>query len=203
MKLYKSLTQIIFTTFLFLVTQAIVAQDDVVAGKKTFNTRCAACHSVAKKMVGPALKNVDERHTIDWIVNFVHSSQAVIKSGDTAAVRLFKENNQIVMPDHADLSATAIKNVIAYIKEESLKTAGTKEIKIVENYKPYKGETSAWHKIVYLDLPGEHKPITSSDTFFWGVLTFGIGIFIAALLLFVKIGDMGDVIIDAIKRKKK
>ncbi|GLB52262.1 hypothetical protein NBRC110019_13010 [Neptunitalea chrysea] len=203
MKIYKSLTQLIFITLFILATHSISAQDDAVAGKKTFNTRCAACHSVAKKMVGPALKNVDERHTEEWIINFVHSSQTVIKLGDVEAVRLFKENNQVVMPDHPDLTATDIKNVLTFIKEESTKVGAKKELKIVENYEPYKGESSAWHKIVYLDVPGDHKPVTKDDTFFWGVLTFSILIFVGALLLFVKIGDMGDVIIEITKKKKQ
>jgi len=55
---------------------------------------------------GPALAGVDKRHSIDWIINFVHSYQLL---------------NGTVMPDHPDLSSDDIKSVVAFIKDESLK----------------------------------------------------------------------------------
>jgi cytochrome c551/c552 len=88
-------------------------------GKVIFLSRCAACHNINKVLTGPALSGVDQRHTIDWIVNFVHSSQSVINGGDQAAVALFEKFNRIRMPDHRDLSADNIKNIVAYIKTES------------------------------------------------------------------------------------
>ncbi len=88
-------------------------------GKNIFTTRCAACHNVNKIMVGPALGGIDQRRPIEWIVNFVHSSQSVVKSGDAYAVALFEKFNKVPMPDHADLTAANIKNVIEYIKFES------------------------------------------------------------------------------------
>jgi len=90
-------------------------------GKNIFNTRCMACHKIDKDFAGPALANVDKRHTIDWIVKFVHSSQAVVKSGDTSAIALFSKFNGTIMPDHPDLSEENIKSIIEYIKVESTK----------------------------------------------------------------------------------
>ena len=56
---------------------------------------------------------------MDWIIKFVQSSQGVIKSGDKEATALFAKFNNIPMPDHGDLSADNIKNIVAYIKGES------------------------------------------------------------------------------------
>lgn len=67
------------------------------AGRALFTNRCAACHNVNKTLTGPALAGVDGRHTIEWIINFVHSSQTVIKSGDKEAVTLFEKFNKITM----------------------------------------------------------------------------------------------------------
>ena len=56
-----------------------------------FSSRCASCHNVNKVVVGPALAGVSDRHTEDWIIHFVHSSQSVIKGGDTAAIALYEK----------------------------------------------------------------------------------------------------------------
>lgn len=95
-------------------------------GKNIFITRCIACHKIDKDFAGPALANVDKRHTIDWIIKFVHSSQTVIKNGDTSAVALFSTFNRTVMPDHPDLTDQDIKSVVEYIKVESIKVVNAK-----------------------------------------------------------------------------
>lgn len=103
----------------FLLTLVAQAAPPVEEGKSIFTARCAGCHSVHKILTGPALAGVDQRHTIDWIINFVHSSQTVIKKGDPQAVALFAKFNRIPMPDHPDLSAGQIKNIVEFIKTEA------------------------------------------------------------------------------------
>ena len=88
-------------------------------GKAIFTTRCASCHNVNKILTGPALAGVHERHSIDWIINFVHSSQTMVKKGDKAAVALFEKFNKFPMPDHPDLTTDNIKNIVDYIKTEA------------------------------------------------------------------------------------
>ncbi len=88
-------------------------------GKSIFTARCAACHNVNKAMTGPALAGIEERRSIDWIVKFVVSSQALVKSGDKDAVAVFEKFNKIPMPDHADLTADHIKSIVEYIKSEA------------------------------------------------------------------------------------
>lgn len=88
-------------------------------GKNLFMTRCASCHNVHRVLTGPALSGVDQRRSIDWIINFVHSSQTVVKSGDQYAMALYEKFNKVPMPDHADLTTDNIKSIVEFIKVES------------------------------------------------------------------------------------
>ena len=92
---------------------------DAEEGKKLFQARCASCHNVHKKLTGPALAGVDTRRTEDWIIRFVKSSQSMIKTGDAAALAIFNEYNQVVMPDHPDLNDEQVRSIIAFVKAEA------------------------------------------------------------------------------------
>ncbi len=110
----------IMISVLTLVTVLYVfSMPPVDDGKKIFMSRCASCHNVNKVVLGPALAGVTDRHSEDWIIKFVHSSQTVIKGGDKAAVTLYEKFNKIPMPDHPDLSTENIQGILTYIKSES------------------------------------------------------------------------------------
>jgi cytochrome c2 len=97
--------KIVISAFGLLLTLCVFSIPPVEEGKALFTTRCASCHNVNKVVVGPALAGVSERHTEDWIVHFVHSSQTLIKGGDKPAIDLYEKFNKVPMPDHTDLSA--------------------------------------------------------------------------------------------------
>ena len=140
-------------------------------GKLIFSTRCGNCHNVNKMVVGPALAGVDQRHSIDWIVKFVQSSQTMIKSGDKDAEALFTKFNKIPMPDHPDLTADHIKSVVEYIKTQA-STAIDKA--------PFERPSK---------LRPAYVPVSLSNYgFFLGLLT-GIALLIASLLLFVRVKE--------------
>ena len=72
--------------FLTLLVSNLWAQDgDPAKGKSLFNTNCAACHQLDKKMTGPALRNVETRLSetagLDrtWLYAWIRNSNAVIK----------------------------------------------------------------------------------------------------------------------------
>ena len=101
----------------------VLAQDNAEAG---FKQICASCHTIGKgKLVGPDLANVHTRRPEEWIKNFVRSSQTVIKSGDKYADSLFQAFNKVIMPDQPTLTDGQIKNILAYIKENSSAPATT------------------------------------------------------------------------------
>ena len=141
-------------------------------GKTIFMSRCVGCHNVNKIVVGPALAGVDQRRSIEWIVNFVHSSQTVVKSGDQYAVRLFEKFNKTQMPDHPDLTADNIKSVVEYIKATAVST---------DSKPPFPKPTVA--------APG-YKPLSSHDDYLLlAGYFFLVVLLIAVLLMAVRVSD--------------
>ena len=106
---------------LFAVTMSHA--QDVKEGQALFKSKCTSCHAVQKKLVGPALAGMTERHSEEWLVKWIHNSQALIASGDATAIALFEEYNKSVMTSFTDLSDDQIKNIIAYVKDEEAKAA--------------------------------------------------------------------------------
>lgn len=104
-----------------LVVAAVVvstlksASAEAATAAENFNATCAACHTVGGgKRVGPDLAGVNERRSEEWLVKFIKSSQAMVKSGDPVAVKLFEEF-KVAMPD-APYSEAEIKDILAFIK---------------------------------------------------------------------------------------
>jgi mono/diheme cytochrome c family protein len=117
MKFHKLLS---FLTALLLSTNLLFA--DAAEGEKLFNANCTACHAINDKVVGPALKDVDKRHTEAWLIKWIKNSQAMVKSGDAEALKIYNEYNQSVMTAFPQLSEADIDNIIAYTstpKEEA------------------------------------------------------------------------------------
>ncbi len=97
-------------------------------GESIFTTTCQVCHTIGKgRLVGPDLLDIENRRTEDWIIGFVKSSQDMVNSADQDAIALFNEYNKIVMPDQF-LSDKEIKDVLVFIREQSLAGDFTKEI---------------------------------------------------------------------------
>ncbi len=93
-----------------------VAAQDVDQGQQTFQTLCAMCHTLGGgRLVGPDLQGVTDRHTEEWIIEFVQHSQQMIVAGDPDAVAIFEEYGRIMMPDQP-LSADEVRAVLAYLR---------------------------------------------------------------------------------------
>jgi len=90
--------------------QAVSAQD----GATLFKS-CTACHSIGGgRMIGPDLKGITKRRTNDWLVSFIQSSSKLISSGDTDAKAIFKEYNNVPMPNNA-LTSEQINLILSHI----------------------------------------------------------------------------------------
>ena len=93
---------------------------DAAAGKSLFNQNCAACHSLNRKMTGPALANVESRLAEDegldrqWLYAWIKNSPGMIKSGDAYANKIYNEYNKAAMTAFPTLSNTDIDNILAY-----------------------------------------------------------------------------------------
>ncbi|MBX5439128.1 MAG: cytochrome c [Thermoflavifilum sp.] len=95
------------------------AESAVEKGQELFQANCSACHRIHEKLIGPPLAGVTKIRSKEWLYNWIRNSQAVINSGDTAAINLYKEYNQVQMTPFPQLSNEDIDNILAYIDSQS------------------------------------------------------------------------------------
>lgn len=93
---------------------AIVLNEVQQTGKAIFNTNCASCHRLNKKAVGPALAGVTDKYETEWLYSWIKNSQALIASGDAAAIKIYEEYNQSNMNSFPLLSNEDIDAILAY-----------------------------------------------------------------------------------------
>ena len=131
-KLFKKLTNLnsikSYALFLFFITSFVsvsyAQEGDPVAGKALFNSNCASCHKLDRKMTGPALRNVEARLAEDegldrqWLYKWIRNSSSLIKSGDDYANRIYLEYNKAAMTAYPQLSDSDIDNILAYTAQE-------------------------------------------------------------------------------------
>ena len=81
-------------SFLFLLSFSLAAQEsDPANGKKLYNTNCAACHKLDKKLIGPALGGMADRRSNEWLKAWIKNNSALRASGDKDAIAVFNEYN--------------------------------------------------------------------------------------------------------------
>jgi mono/diheme cytochrome c family protein len=57
-------------------------------GKGIFETKCAACHKLNERYVGPPLGGVTKRRKPEWIMNMILNPQEMTQKNDTAQALL-------------------------------------------------------------------------------------------------------------------
>ena len=130
-------TRFLLSGLIFLLTfsTSLFAQDDDLAkGKTLFNTNCAACHNLDRKMTGPALRGIEtklieeEGLNREWIYAWIRNSAAVIKSGDAYATKIYAEYNSAAMTAMPQLSDEEINNILAYIAQEKVVASSNEDL---------------------------------------------------------------------------
>lgn len=120
--LHKRQARYIGGIFILWVSFSLnVSAQDVAKGKELYSQNCATCHKIHTNATGPALKDVTKRRTEAWLIKWIRNSQSLIKSGDPIAVKLYNDWNQIAMNSFPDFTDQDIKDILAYIDEESKK----------------------------------------------------------------------------------
>ena len=161
--------------FLYLIlsnTYQLLAQEEqgetfdqniVSSGESLFKGNCTVCHAINEVVIGPALRDVHERQSEEWLYAFIKNSQKVIKSGDEYAVNLYNQYNQTLMTSF-DFSDEELNSILTYIKSESVKEIQVAVVdSVVEG-----GEVSS--------------SSISSDNFY---LSLGLNIILLFVLIFI------------------
>ena len=110
--LYKSTKRLLLITLFSSFCAFIANAQD---GEALFNSNCKTCHSPFEKVVGPALKGIENRHSEEWLLKWIKNSPALIKSGDPDAVKLFNDNGKMQMTVFTNLKDDEIKAIVKYI----------------------------------------------------------------------------------------
>ncbi|MCB9263287.1 MAG: c-type cytochrome [Flavobacteriales bacterium] len=100
-----------------------VSEATVKAGEDLFKNKCKACHALDNKMVGPALKGVTERRSVEWLLKWVKNNEELRKSGDADANAIYKEFNGVAMNAFPDLTDDQIKSILMYTENGPLAQA--------------------------------------------------------------------------------
>ena len=137
-------------------------QNIVSNGESLFKGNCTVCHAINDVLIGPALRDVHERQSEEWIYAFIKNSQKVIKSGDEYAVDLYNQYNQTLMTSF-DFSDEELNSILTYIRSESSKEI---QVAVVEG----------------VDVQGETSSSISTDNFY---LSLGLNIFLLLILIFI------------------
>lgn len=116
-----------------LVMYTVQAQDagaingDSKKGEELFNSKCAACHQLDKKVIGPALGGVVEKLQTEqglgreWLQSWIRDNAALRASGDAYANETFKANGEIPMTPFPDLTDQEIDDILAYTSNPPVK----------------------------------------------------------------------------------
>ncbi|MBO6607819.1 c-type cytochrome [Psychroserpens sp.] len=119
-RLASKMSSLGLVILLTLSTSLNAQEGDPVKGKQLYNTNCAACHQLDRKMTGPALRNVEarlaEEQGLDreWLNSWIRNSAGMIKSGDAYANQIWNEYNQTAMTAFPTLSDQDISDILAY-----------------------------------------------------------------------------------------
>lgn len=93
----------------------IINQELVKQGKDLFMAKCAMCHKMDKRTLGPPLKGVTDRHTPEWVLNMLLNPEEMIAQ-DPAAKKLYATYNTPMI--NQQLSEKEAKAIYDYLRSE-------------------------------------------------------------------------------------
>ncbi|MEQ9403704.1 MAG: cytochrome c3 family protein [Cyclobacteriaceae bacterium] len=133
-----NLTKKLLTTLFSLLLVAVVFAQEIpsdeaviAAGEATFKANCTQCHQVHKKVIGPALENIYERRSIEWLNAWIKNSQKLIASGDEDAIAIYEEYNKTAMPAYP-FDDNQVMELLAYIQAETIKGPPVEAVAVTE-----------------------------------------------------------------------
>ena len=106
----------IISLIILLLGFNLVAQD-YARGKQLFNTHCAACHKMDKKLVGPALNTIVDRQGKEWTKEWIYNNNALRESGAEYAIQIWEEYNKAAMPGYQFLKDEELDDIVEYLAQ--------------------------------------------------------------------------------------
>lgn len=83
-------------------------------GKTIFESKCAACHKLNERYVGPPLGGVTQRRKPEWIMNMILNPQEMVQKNDTAQALLSTYMTQ--MPNQ-NLTQEEARAMLEYFRQ--------------------------------------------------------------------------------------
>ena len=102
---------------LVLITGVFGFSQDYARGKQLFNTHCAACHKMDKKLVGPALNTIVDRQGKEWTKEWIYNNNALRESGDEYAIQIWEEYNKAAMLGYQFLKDEELDDIVEYLAQ--------------------------------------------------------------------------------------
>jgi cytochrome c len=98
---------------LLSLTLNVKAQD----GKTLFMSKCWACHTKDKVVIGPALRGITEVRTKKWLRQMIINGNTFIKSNDKIAMELYNKYKDIQV-DHSfeEFKKKEVNAIIKYLE---------------------------------------------------------------------------------------
>ena len=86
-------------------------------GEKLYQANCVACHQIDNKLIGPALRGVNDKYSEEWLISWIKNSAEMIASGDPDAIAIYEEYNKSPMTAFPYFSDDDVRNILAYIEQ--------------------------------------------------------------------------------------
>ena len=174
------------------VASAQKADPKVAVGKKLFQTHCAACHKLDKKLIGPALGNIADKRSAEWLHSWIKDNNALRASGDKDANDIFKEYNGMPMTPFPQLSDDDIDAILAYTTAGDVKQVVTSQTAGTDLVATSKSST-AWisYLIVFVILLLAAWVFIASNNGFLKIVTTIFVLLLGTYILFDALLDIG------------
>lgn len=109
------LSSLLGVAFAYILTGAGAAAQDVEQGRRVFQEKCVACHTVGGgDVVGPDLAGVMSRRDHGWLVRWLTAPDRMLAEGDPVANDLLAKYRNVPMPNQG-LSAGEVQAVLVYL----------------------------------------------------------------------------------------
>ena len=92
-------------------------------GEKLYKANCVSCHQMDKKVIGPALRGVNDKYSQEWLLKWIKNSAELIASGDPDAIAIYEEYNKSPMTAFTYLSDEEVLSILEYIEVAPEKVA--------------------------------------------------------------------------------